>query len=438
MQTGEVLRRVAYNALDTAKGGKMNRLLDVNMYEIVYGITPDYEQRRISYLLAYAKKHCPYYRNVKGASLECFPVMNKMLYNEHRDEVISDEYADKKESLAQLNTSGSTGVPFTVYADPLKMDHVFMNMMSVYMLNGFRMGMKRGEFRVWIEGRNALSPFRSFKNNIYMYDISNMGDDSLARIAERLKKERIQCVVAYSSALTALVGYIRRANIDVSDWDVEMIYSMGEAMPDSTYEAIEETFGFPPVRSYGNNENGFIAIGLNDEKRYTVDLYNYYIEILQMDSDEPALPGELGRIVVTDYYNRAFPMIRYDTGDTGRYEKVVDEKGRCHGYFTDIYGRRGSILYNTKGEPLSPHVFMNVLLKLEGKVHQAKCIQLEKDRFELILNVDKEKADIDEVVGMYRRYLGDDAVIDITYVDEIPVQASGKRLVCEQRCPEYL
>ena len=47
--------------------------------------------------------------------------------------------------------------------------------------------------------------------------------------------------------------------------------------------------------------------------RYTVDLYNFYIEMLSLDSDEPVKPGELGRIVVTDFYNKAFPMIRYDT-----------------------------------------------------------------------------------------------------------------------------
>lgn len=35
-----------------------------------------------------------------------------------------------------------------------------------------------------------------------------------------------------------------------------------------------------------------------------------------MDSDEPAEPGELGRIVITDLFNYAFPILRYDNGDT--------------------------------------------------------------------------------------------------------------------------
>jgi phenylacetate-CoA ligase len=44
----------------------------------------------------------------------------------------------------------------------------------------------------------------------------------------------------------------------------------------------------------------------------------------------------------------------------------------------------------------------------------------------------------EEITPLYRRYLGDDAQIDVTYVDNIPIQASGKTLACEQKCEEYL
>lgn len=439
MQAGEVLRRTAFNALDLARGGKLNRLKKVNKREIVDGVTPEYEKRRLAAILDYARMYVPFYQNLEeGASLQDFPVMKKMDYNEHRDEILSEEYRDRKDHLYRLSTSGSTGAPFTVWCDGDKMNRINMNFLSVMELNGFRLGMKRGEFRVWIEGKNTISGWKSFKNNLLMIDISNMGDESLQKICDRIRKQRIQVLVAYSSALTALCGYIQKKGIDVSGWDVEMVFSMGEALPEATYEAIRDIFGFSPVRSYGNNENGFIAIQMGEESRYTADLYNFYIELLKLDSEEPAKPGEVGRIVVTDLYNRAFPMIRYDTGDTGTYEKITDARGRVHGFFTEIYGRRGSLMYNCKGEPLSIHVFMNVLLNLEGVVHQAKCIQWEKKRYELLINADKEKIDEKAVVDSYRRYLGEEAQIDVTYVDEIPVQASGKRMVCENRCPDYI
>lgn len=438
MQIGEVLRRVVFNGLDAVKGGKLKKLKEVNKREIVEGVTEEYVERRIQALLEYAKDHSPYYReNSQWKELSDFPVLTKGDFIEAYDKILTDNSSEQG-NLYRLSTSGSTGTPFTVLCDGDKMNRVNMNFISCMELNGFRMGMKRGEFRAWIKGKNTISKWKSFKNNLIMVDISNMGDESLEKICRDIEKKKIQVLVSYSSALVALSQYLKKTGRDISKWKVEMIFSMGEALPDGTYDLLQEIFGFSPVRSYGNNENGFIAIQLGEEKEYTIDLYNFYTEILKMDSDEPAEPGELGRIVVTDYYNKTFPMIRYDTGDTGKIRLYKDEKGRLHGKFVEIYGRRGSLIYNCQGEPLSIHVFMNILLNFEGIVYQAKCIQREKKEYELLINADREKLQSEEVLAAYRKYLGAEAQIKVTYVEEIPVQSSGKFMVCENLCPDYI
>nr|WP_317349075.1 phenylacetate--CoA ligase family protein [uncultured Blautia sp.] len=438
MQIGEVLRRVVFNGLDAVKGGKLKKLKEVNKREIVEGVTEEYVERRIQALLEYAKDHSPYYReNPQWKELSDFPVLTKGDFIEAYDKILTDNSSEQG-NLYRLSTSGSTGTPFTVLCDGDKMNRVNMNFISCMELNGFRMGMKRGEFRAWIKGKNTISKWKSFKNNLIMVDISNMGDESLEKICRDIEKKKIQVLVSYSSALVALSQYLKKTGRDISKWKVEMIFSMGEALPDGTYDLLQEIFGFSPVRSYGNNENGFIAIQLGEEKEYTIDLYNFYTEILKMDSDEPAEPGELGRIVVTDYYNKTFPMIRYDTGDTGKIRLYKDEKGRLHGKFVEIYGRRGSLIYNCQGEPLSIHVFMNILLNFEGIVYQAKCIQREKKEYELLINADREKLQSEEVLAAYRKYLGAEAQIKVTYVEEIPVQSSGKFMVCENLCPDYI
>ena len=439
-QAGEVLRRTAWTALDRVQGGRLEKMLAVTKAEIVRGVTEEYRRRRLQAVMDYASLCSPYYRSLPDhPTLRDFPVMTKRDYVEHFDEVLSDEYRDRREKLHRFSTSGSTGTPFTVLADDGKQDRVNMNFMAVMELNGFRLGMKRGEFRAWIRGKNTISNLRSFTNNLLMIDISNMGDTAMRAIVERIIDERIQVLVAYSSAITALTDYIGRSSLDISGWSVEMIFTMGEALPDSTREKAEELFGIRPVLSYGNNENGFIAVSLPGQKGYTVDLYNFYVEILKLDSDEPADEGEPGRIVVTDFYNRAFPMIRYDTGDTGILNRIPDADGRVREVFTDIYGRRGSLIRNTKGEPLSIHVFMNNLLNFEGVLRQARCIQLTRTSYRLLLNAEiGAKVKEPEVVASYRKYLGDDAEIEVEYVDEIPVQQSGKTMVCEQRCPDYL
>lgn len=47
-----------------------------------------------------------------------------------------------------------------------------------------------------------------------------------------------------------------------------------------------------------------------------------------------------------------------------------------------------------------------------------------REGYELLVNADQEKLDIDEVLAAYRHYLGEDAEIKVTYVDEIPTRAS--------------
>ena len=126
-------------------------------------------------------------------------------------------------------------------------------------------------------------------------------------------------------------------------------------------------------------------------------------------------------------------MVRYDTGDTGKMRVYYDKNGRVHAKYTEIYGRRGSLMYNTKGEPLSIHVFMNTLLKFEGTVYQAKCIQWGEKDYELLVNADRSRLDETELLAAYRHYLGEDAELRITYVDQIPIQASGKFMVCENK-----
>ena len=49
------------------------------------------------------------------------------------------------------------------------------------------------------------------------------------------------------------------------------------------------------------------------------------------------------------------------------------------------------------------------------------------------MNADRSRLDETELLAAYRHYLGEDAEIRITYVDQIPIQASGKFMVCENK-----
>ncbi len=56
---------------------------------------------------------------------------------------------------------------------------------------------------------------------------------------------------------------------------------------------------------------------INDDA-FTINWASFYIEIIDFNEDKPVEQGKLSRIIVTDLYNLATPIIRYDTGDLGR------------------------------------------------------------------------------------------------------------------------
>ena len=110
MQTGEVLRRVVFNLLDAAKGGKLKKLKEVNKHEIVEGVTEDYMERRVQTLLSYVKQHSPYYKeHPEWTKLEDFPVMTKGDFIEHYDEVLVEPDVLLPENEACMRLPGIDG-----------------------------------------------------------------------------------------------------------------------------------------------------------------------------------------------------------------------------------------------------------------------------------------------------------------------------------------
>lgn len=178
-----------------------------------------------------------------------------------------------------------------------------------------------------------------------------------------------------------------------------------------------------------------MGIQREEDESYRIDTESYYYEILKLDSDEPAEPGELGRIVITDLYNYAIPLIRYDNGDLGVYEKT-EKNGRVKYYLKELYGRRGDMIYDCKGRIVSPFVLLNGLSMAKG-INQYRFIQEDVARYTLWLNGNKDEIDEKAILDFISPYFGEEAQITVEYVDEIPVLNSGKRKSFENRCEKY-
>jgi phenylacetate-CoA ligase len=231
-------------------------------------------------------------------------------------------------------------------------------------------------------------------------------------------------MLSYASSYEALYQSILQNDLKLKDINVSCMISMSETLPDGVRSFLEDYFKTNVVSRYSNMENGFIGQQCLDEKNeYHINTGSFKVEVLKIDEDIPALEGELGRIVITDFFNFGMPMIRYDTGDLG---VLSYSKCKIKGpVLSKVEGRKTDFIYNTNGKMLSPHIVTNTMWKY-SEIKQFQFIQ--KTRVFYLLNLNsKLPISSDKIISEFRQFLGEDAIISIEYVDEIPLLASGKR-----------
>lgn len=203
---------------------------------------------------------------------------------------------------------------------------------------------------------------------------------------------------------------------------MKSVLTAGEGISDKNRKLLERVFSSVVYRRYSDMELGILGQDGGNGSSYILNWGSYYFETLKLDSDEPAEQGEAGRIVITDLFNYAFPMIRYDTGDLG----VLDNSNPNElPKLKEIYGRVRDCIYATDGRLISP-AKVSVMMWGSEEIKQWQFIQETKEKYTLKLNCEK-KINLKEYISKFKDLLGEEAEISIQFVSEIPVTSSNKR-----------
>ena len=430
MKMLEFARGTAFWTLDFLNGKKVKSALQI-LKNCEDGIWSEeqiktYQEAQIQKLLSHAKATVPFYKEQTDTNLNNWPVVNKNVLRLNGDGVLSSEY--RKDELIQMSTSGSTGTPFACWQDAGKKKHV--NAETLY-YNG-EIGFSIGRRIIYLRSvvtEVQKTPRQQFAQNIYLLDCNDLSDEG---IREKLKfivdysKDCGAMLVGYASTLTAFQKYFDKFGYDeVKNARIYGIVSGSEMLYDATRSCIEKAFGCKCVSRYANEENGFLGQDWDENNVFLVNRADYFIEILKMDSNESAEDREVGRIVVTDLYNYAMPMIRYDTGDVGARVKVIhnDRERYAIGNFG---GRSVDLVKDCDGKLVSPHSITNLMWE-HKEVKQFQFIQKAKGKYRLNLNADKDDIDEDKLIQDYKRIFGQSSEFEVSYCDDVPVLASGKR-----------
>jgi phenylacetate-CoA ligase len=372
-------------------------------------------------ILKYATDKVEFYKKFNGFdSLQSFPVINKNIIRNDYEAFQSPEFQGT--AVVNMRTSGSTGAPFVVRHDKNKRDRVYAEMIYIWGKAGYQVGMKYVFFRI----SNPFNMLTAWVRNVLVLDDRRQDEENFEKFRKILKSNhKIKMLLGLPSTLEDLANYLFTRGDALEKHNINTIICYGEALPKTVHQKLKKAFNVNIVSLYSNQENGMIAQECVENKEFHVNSASYHVELLNIDTDDPVNIGEPGRIVVTDLFNHAMPLIRYDTGDIGLWKKEA-ECGWHSQVFSSIQGQMIDIVYDAKGNKKSPHA-VSVLMGPFDKLLQYQFVQEGAKQYVLKLNGAKGQYDDATFLNMFKGFLGKDAEIEIEHVNEIPVLGSGKR-----------
>lgn len=372
----------------------------------------------------HARAHVPFYQRLPGEGFESLPVVTKpMMVSDRR------QFFDRRVDPDRLTTrfsSGTSGIRYTSYFDADRISHHRAEMVAVHRYLG------ADPFATVVHGTSWLDVSARTKMAFHLQGkrmyTGQTDERSIRKIANWLKRRRGTIIVALCSYLDALFAGFREFDIEFEEGVIGAVLGIGEPATSSLDQLVRSLAGVDLFMRYSNTENGIFGISDGDLTRYTLNTSTFHFEILELDSDEPVGSGEIGRIVVTDLFNRASPYLRYDTGDLGRF--ALDATGAANpGVLQELRGRKRDFPIGGTAEEPRRLLYMEVLEPVD-RMPDIKQFQLRQNdigKFTWVLNAQRSTALESRLRKLLDVSVGDIVQCDFSYDAEELVVGFGKR-----------
>lgn len=397
-----------------------------------------WQLRRLNELLLHARENSPYYRE-KLRDLE-LPLQS--LHDVSRIPILSKaDIQGNFEALQCTNiprnrfelsrTGGSTGEPTYYYWDRRGMD---WNRASVYRSAEWA-GVALGERTIQMSGSHFdySQAQRTFNRIVYLlqryrdYPVAFLTEDLMDQYLEGINRWQPTSIWGYASGIHSFARHIQKRHPGSVFPYLKALITSSETLQPQQREDINAVFGAGKVHdNYGSREM-YMGAECRAHTGYHLHAEVLLLEVVDKDN-QPCLPGEMGRIVITDLANHAFPFIRYEIGDVG----AMAEEAPCSCGVTlprlaKVEGRIADLIVLPDRILTPPNI--TVLMSDMRGVKSYQLRQDKSDELRLLVVPDESYTDSvgQYVVGALQQLAGGQASVHLELVPEIPVSQSGKR-----------
>ena len=429
--------------------GKHNKLSIIRkeQWESLWYIKKVQEKRLLS-LLSYSYKYVPYYKDV----LKRANMINKngnIVLSNYKNIPILDRKTirnnfDKLQSLKIKNrrwkyktTGGSTGEPLKVIQD---LERVEWTNAAKELRNDwvkFKPGYPKATFSgIEIElfsRKEALFFFikKWMENNIYL-NAFNMTSEMMREYAHRINKSCPLHIKGYTNAIYQFAIFLKKEKIKI--YSPHSIICSAGTLTDTMRKTIEDVFNSDVFNSYGSREIQTMAFECPTHSGLHVMAPLVYFEILNKDGND-TMPGEIGEVVLTPFFNYAMPLIRYRIGDMASWSREQCLCGRNWPLIEDIKGRTVECFIREDGGIVSPELFVRVMSNEEW-INKYQIIQDEIKNITILIVASEQYIDpskkyrknIDSISKRICSAISNDCEINYKFVNDIPKTKSGKFL----------
>ena len=179
---------------------------------------------------------------------------------------------------------------------------------------------------------NFRERVRSFITNIRYFDCFRLSPEIFEKYHAEFEKWSPDCIVAYASALGHFAEYLKEKGIRPNNYPRTCFVTGAEKLFPEHRQAIEEVFGKPVYERYGGRDFGGVAIQTNPSKNLDFEI-DWAWALVEPETDEKNSP-----ILVTKLHADGMPMIRYRTGDIGKFP-TQSKSGQPTFYLNEVVGR---------------------------------------------------------------------------------------------------
>jgi len=375
---------------------------------------------RVRQLLRHACTTTAHYRPWSEARvLSDFPVIPKRVIQESPGDFLSSAF--RPEALLAVSTSGSYGAPMRFRWTPETYARRRAELLYFGSWAGFSVGAPFAQVTVHPGGSARLRRLNGF-----LVDPSVIDAAWLESTRRLLRDEQIEFVIGYPSSIGPLAEYCRTGGDDPRAFRVRAVISSSEALRRETREVVRAAFGCAVIDRYGANELGILAQECPGHGSLHLNVAGLVVELLACDRDVPAAPGEAGRVVVTDLFSHAMPLIRYETGDLAVANAEPCPCGLAGPTLVRVEGRLVEQVRDPAGGLVNPLAIGGCARDVEG-ILQYQFVQRGPAAYLIRIQVMPAFHEESVLRDRFQGLLGPDASIEIRRVESIPPLPSGKR-----------